>query len=157
MHKILLACLAVFLLTTCVWAEVSIIDPHEHDNNVHTQPWEVEEGVDVAIMPIEVLPLEDDQLKDIVVNESQTMRAFIVLSEGPPEWQCEYVYFQNLHTDEIFVILGVPMPWRPFSDLVWVQDRYLVFDRWAQPHFGMHYVVDTKEKKLVLARTVESQ
>ncbi|GAB1410461.1 hypothetical protein MASR1M90_16150 [Desulfovibrionales bacterium] len=156
MNKIAAICIVIFVLTTCAWAEVHLPDPHNHGSDIHAQPWDTEEVTNVVIMQIEALPLEDSELGDVVVNESQTMRAFLLSAEGPPEWQCEYVYFQDLQTDQTFVILGIPVPWRPFSDLAWVKDQYLVFDRWSQPHFGWHYVVDTKTKKIVLARPVNA-
>ena len=45
----------------------------------------------------------------------------------------------------------LPLPHRPLSDLVWVMDRYLVFDRWSTPHYGIHYVLDAPEQRLILA------
>jgi hypothetical protein len=46
---------------------------------------------------------------------------------------------------------GLPLPHRPITGLVWVWDRYLVFDRWSTPHYGIHYVVDAEERTLLLA------
>lgn len=154
MHKIILTCLAVLVLTTSAWA-THVPDPHDHEGEVHAQPWE-EPDLNVVIMEIEVMPLDDHELENVVVNKSKTMRAFIVDAQGPPEWQCQYIYFQDLETKDSFVILGVPLGYRPFSGLIFVQDRYLVFDRWSQPDFGWHYVVDTQTKKLVLARPVQT-
>jgi hypothetical protein len=49
------------------------------------------------------------------------------------------------------------MEHRDFSDLVWVNDRYLVFDRWSSPHYGMHYIFDVTQKKLLLATPFPDQ
>jgi pimeloyl-ACP methyl ester carboxylesterase len=54
-------------------------------------------------------------------------------------------------TAKVFEIKGLPMEWRPFSDLVWVDNQTLVFDRWSQPHYGVHYEVNVKQKKLIKA------
>lgn len=55
-------------------------------------------------------------------------------------------------TDEkVFEIRGLPMEWRPFSDLAWIDNQTLVFDRWSQPHYGVHYQIDVKRKKLIKA------
>ena len=35
---------------------------------------------------------------------------------------------------EVLEIRGLPLEWRPFSDLIWANDRTLMFDRWSQPH-----------------------
>ncbi len=52
---------------------------------------------------------------------------------------------------KIFEIKGLPMEWRPFSDLAWVNNKNLVFDRWSQPHYGVHYEIDVKQRKLIRA------
>jgi dienelactone hydrolase len=54
-------------------------------------------------------------------------------------------------TGKVFEIKGLPMEWRPFSDLAWVNNQTLVFDRWSQPHYGVHYEVNVKLKKLIRA------
>src|SRR4030095_8107983 len=54
-------------------------------------------------------------------------------------------------TAKIFEIRGLPLGWRPFSDLVWIDNQTLIFDRWSQPHFGVHYAVNVKNRKLLVA------
>jgi hypothetical protein len=54
-------------------------------------------------------------------------------------------------TGKVFEIRGLPMEWRPFSDLAWVNNQTLIFDRWSQPHYGVHYVIDVKRKELIKA------
>ena len=54
-------------------------------------------------------------------------------------------------TGKVFEIKGLPMEWRPFSDPAWVNNQTLVFDRWSQPHYGVHYEVNVKLKKLIRA------
>lgn len=54
-------------------------------------------------------------------------------------------------TGKVFEIRGLPMEWRPFSDLAWVNNQTLVFDRWSQPHYGVHYQIDVRRKKLIKA------
>ena len=54
-------------------------------------------------------------------------------------------------TGKVFEIRGLPMEWRPFSDLAWANNQTLVFDRWSQPHYGVHYEVNVKLKKLIRA------
>lgn len=54
-------------------------------------------------------------------------------------------------TGKVFEIKGLPMEWRPFSDLAWVNNQTLVFDRWSQPHYGVHYEINVKLKKLIRA------
>ena len=54
-------------------------------------------------------------------------------------------------TGKVFEVKGLPMEWRPFSDLTWVNNQTLVFDRWSQPHYGVHYEVNVKLKTLIRA------
>lgn len=54
-------------------------------------------------------------------------------------------------TGKVFEIRGLPMEWRPFSDLAWANNQTLIFDRWSQPHYGVHYEVNVKLKKLIRA------
>ncbi|HWP56222.1 MAG TPA: hypothetical protein VN476_18965, partial [Pyrinomonadaceae bacterium] len=54
-------------------------------------------------------------------------------------------------TGKVFEVKGLPMEWRPFSDLTWVNNQTLVFDRWSQPHYGVHYEVNVKLRKLIRA------
>lgn len=52
---------------------------------------------------------------------------------------------------KVLEIRGLPLEWRPFSNLIWADDRTLMFDRWSQPHYGVHYAVDVQRRKLVAA------
>src|SRR5688500_18683711 len=54
-------------------------------------------------------------------------------------------------TGKIFEIRGLPLEWRPFSNLIWADNRTLMFDRWSQPHYGVHYAVDVERRKLIAA------
>lgn len=61
------------------------------------------------------------------------------------------IYFAERRTGKVYEVRGLPLPHRPFSDLVWLDGRTLVFDRWSQPHYGIHYVVSVRRKRLVMA------
>ena len=61
------------------------------------------------------------------------------------------IYFVEKATGKVYEVRGLPLPHRPFSNLSLVNNRTLVFDRWSQPHYGIHYAVDVREKKLVTA------
>ena len=54
-------------------------------------------------------------------------------------------------TGKILEIRGLPLEWRPFSELFWADNQTLIFDRWSQPHYGVHYAVNLKSGKLVVA------
>jgi hypothetical protein len=61
------------------------------------------------------------------------------------------IYFRDRRTGKVYEVRGLPFPHRPFSDLAWISNTTLVFDRWSQPHYGIHYVMNAKDKKLVSA------
>jgi len=61
------------------------------------------------------------------------------------------IYFVERVTGRVYEVRGLPLPYRPFSALSWVNNRTLAFDRWSQPHYGVHYVVDVRNKRLVTA------
>ena len=131
-------------------------DPHGHVVDVHALPWKTELAPEVVILKVSALDKKPHE--NCVTNQSQTMVAFTIFAgRNPPDWQGEHVYFQKVGTDERFVILGIPMGHRDFSDLGWVNDRYLVFDRWSSPHYGMHYIFDAVQKKLLLATPFPDQ
>ena len=67
------------------------------------------------------------------------------------------IYFVARRAGKVYEVRGLPLDYRPFSDLVWVNNRTLVFDRWSQPHYGVHYVVDVRRKKLVMAAVFPDQ
>ena len=68
----------------------------------------------------------------------------------PDESPSFHLYFVE-SSGKAYEVRGLPLPHRPFSNLVWVNNLTLVFDRWSQPHYGIHYVVNVREKKLVSA------
>ncbi len=84
-----------------------------------------------------------------VMNESKALHAFTTCNEV-----CR-IFVQDLVKGEVYelhapsFILG-----RPFSDLVWIDDRILIFDQWTQPYYGMHYAVNVPERKMLLASPV---
>jgi hypothetical protein len=72
-------------------------------------------------------------------------------SSHPDQSPSFRIYFVERVTGKVYEVRGLPLPHRPFSDLVWANNRVLVFDRWSQPHYGIHYAVNVRGKKLVRA------
>lgn len=65
--------------------------------------------------------------------------------------ETERLFVNDTRTRTVYEIKGIPLPYRPLSDLHW-KDRYrLEFDRWSQPHYGVHYEFEVLRKKLVVA------
>jgi hypothetical protein len=140
------------LATGC--ASTHFADPHGHVVDVHTRPWSAD--IPNARL-VWVDPPPSDRLRDVVTNQSATARAYILEKAWMTDSTRDHVQIEFLDTATVFEVEGIPLEHRPISDLVWTDDRYLVFDRWSQPHYGMHYVVDVAKKTLILATPFPDQ
>jgi hypothetical protein len=87
--------------------------------------------------------------EDLVRSRDQRYEAFTTYH--PDEALSSRIYFFERATRKVYEVRGLPLPHRPFSNLSLVNNRTLVFDRWSQPHYGIHYAVDVRKKQLVTA------
>ena len=136
------------------WVPADFPDPHHHVVDVHTQ------GVPISIPDVRLVRVprpRGERLREVVTNRTASMRAYIVEKPWTTNSRRDHIQIEYLGSGEVFEIEGIPLEYRPFSDLAWVGDRYLVFDRWSQPHYGIHYVVDVVKKKLILASRFPDQ
>ncbi len=88
---------------------------------------------------------------DVTQNQSGTWEAYLVHQQLSGNEFREKLIVQNLQAGKMYEIQGLPLPKRLVSDLVWVTDNVLVFDKWSNPYYGIHYAVDVQEGKLILA------
>ena len=101
-------------------------------------------GTDIPEFSMGEVSLEANTKKEsLVSNRTRTYNAFTVDQTR--------LFVIERSTGKVFEIRGLPLEWRPFSDLTWANDHTLMFDRWSQPHYGVHYSVDIKEKRLTAA------
>ncbi len=119
-------------------------DPHHHIEPVHRAPWTTEMAPDVRLVRVR----SRASGKDTVVSRHHLWRVFVVF---PKDESGGRLRLEAARTGEAYELRGIPLPYRLLSDIVWIDDRYLVFDRWSQPHYGIHYVVDVERRRLVLA------
>jgi hypothetical protein len=143
LHTGLLLILAVILGTQDPQTG-QIPDPHNHVVPVHKKPWNVDLAPQAKIALLDTLVKEP---RDSVLSPNQRWLAF--LFSVPDEWA--RVATQNMQTGKRYQLVGVPLAHRPMSDLVWIDSTLLAFDRWSQPHYGIHYVLDVHQNRLVLA------
>ena len=61
------------------------------------------------------------------------------------------LFVSDRTTQKVLEISGLPLEWRPFSNLTWASNDTLMFDRWSQPHYGVHYEVNVRSRKLLIA------
>lgn len=119
-------------------------DPHKHVVAVHEKPWETDLASDVRMIPLEG-PITE--VRDSVFSPDAQWLAFVF--SAPGEWA--RVGFLEVRGAKRYQLINVPLPYRAVNDIVWIDSTYVVFDRWSQPHHGMHYVVDIRNARLVLA------
>lgn len=63
----------------------------------------------------------------------------------------ERLFVKDTRAGVVYEVRGIPLEHRPFSDLRWYGRNRLALDRWSQPHHGMHYELDVRQKRLVVA------
>jgi hypothetical protein len=127
-------------------------DPHNHVVDVSQTGLSPESTADFEMA--EVSLDADLQRENVIENPSGTFQAFTVCDPAlcSSENCCQdRILVEEMQTGQVCEIQELPLRWRPFSDLVWIADNILVFDRWSGPDHGVHYVVNIQERKLLVA------
>jgi hypothetical protein len=119
-------------------------DPHKHVVAVHEKPWKTDLAPEIKMIPLEGTP---EDIRDSVISPDGRWLAFVFSAQD--EWA--RVGFQETRSGKRYQIINVPLAHRPINDIVWIDSTLVTFDRWSQPHYGMHYVVDVQNTRLVLA------
>lgn len=122
----------------------SIPDPHHHVVAVHEKPWHNELAPDARFVPLS----QTFKITDSLVSPGRSWCAFI---REKNEEEVDRVCILEVRTGKRYQLAGIPLPYRPISGLVWLNDHLLAFDRWSQPHYGIHYVVDVQKYSVVLS------
>lgn len=63
-----------------------------------------------------------------------------------------HLFVRDRRMHRVREVRGLPLEWRPFSDLTWARDGTLLVDRWSSPHYAMHYALDVARRRLVAAQ-----
>ena len=143
--SVALAALALFVPVAGSAQRVSPVrDPHRHVLPVHQLPWTTELASDARFDRVR----DHVSGRDTVRSPNKQWRAFVAESAAESGGR---VRIESVSSEETYELRDLPLPYRPISHMVWITDRYLAFDRWSQPHYGVHYVVDVVARKLVLA------
>jgi hypothetical protein len=122
----------------------SVPDPHRHPVPVHQQPWRNELAPNARFVSIDTALIGHDTTP----SPNHRWLAFVC---DRPEDQSARVCVQEAQTGRQYKLRGIPLPYRPISGLIWLNDTLLTFDRWSQPHYGVHYVVDVRRLCVVLS------
>ncbi len=119
-------------------------DPHHHVVPVHQLPWTTELAPDARLVRLGGPTAGADS----VPSPDGRWRAFVVDRKDEPGGR---VCVEAVPGGARYELRGLPLPYRPISALVWLDSTRLAFDRWSQPHYGIHYVLDVRQRRLVLA------
>jgi hypothetical protein len=135
----LIAVLGFYILASSQSPRPALPKSHRHigvDNPAKGQPMPEFSMVETT--------LEAGTIKeDLRTNRNRKYDAFTV--------SLTRIFVAERRTGKTIEIRGLPLEWRPFSNLTWVDNRILMFDRWSQPHFGVHYAVNVEGRNLVAA------
>ena len=153
-----LCLLIIFIAQGCQTVEVSPViaptptfpDPHHHVVDVNNNSLGPQNADGFKITEVSVAP--DLSHEQATLNQDGTLEAFTTCDQS-----CR-ILFKELETGHIYEIQAPSFsPARPFSGPVWITSDILIFDQWSQPHYGVHYAVDVRDKKLILASPFTDQ
>lgn len=99
-------------------------------------------AVDIPEFSMNEVSLDPAKRENLVISRNKKFEAFTV--EGTR------LFVLERRTRKLLQITGLPLEWRPFSDLTWADNQTLMFDRWSQPHYGVHYKVNVISRKLLV-------
>jgi hypothetical protein len=92
------------------------------------------------------------QKKKEATNYSNTLRAYTVPGIGT----AEQIVIEDLKTNRIFILEGLPPSPREFSQLIWVNENILSVERWSNPHYGWRYQIDVQKQQLITEDNIAS-
>jgi hypothetical protein len=133
------ACAVLFALPFAAFAQMPKV--HRHYGKMASTLAEVAPEFSMA----ETTLKKADKKANVAINKNRTFEAFTVDDEIR-------IFIKDRKTGKIFEIKGLPFEWRYFSDLVWADNQTLMFDRWSEPHFAVHYAVNAVKRKLIAAK-----
>ena len=119
-------------------------DPHHQVISLKAESLGTDLTSGVKILPMSGIALDG---RDSLLSPNGQWRAFVFTAQD--EWA--RLSLEYIRTGKRYQVIGLPLPHRPISDLVWIDSTLLAFDRWSQPHYGMHYVLDVQRARLILA------
>ncbi len=130
-------------------------DPHHHVVDLTSGTVPVSIRVDFRFAQVTLDP--NVERYDVVTSSDGAYQAFRVEEPSAGGGFMDRLIVEDLSSGKTYEIQGLPAPWRPFSDLVWIDPDILVFDRWSQPHYGWHYAVDVRQGQLIQAAPFPDQ
>ena len=120
------------------------IDVHQYVVQVHQPPWTTDLAPDARVVPLERSVVGSDS----TISPDGRWRAFLIESPDEPGGR---ICIETVSGGQRGELRGLPLPYRPLSALVWLDAEHLAFDRWSQPHYGIHYVLNVRLRRLILA------
>jgi hypothetical protein len=125
--------------------------PHKHFGPVNTGKPAVEKMEDIQITGLSEMTYK--VISEPVSNKTRSFRAFVVDAPNPKVGDLrESLVVEDTTSRKWYRLRSELFSHRPISDLVWADDYYLHFDIWTTPHFGVHYILNAGEMRVVFAQ-----
>jgi hypothetical protein len=140
--RIILACGLVTLLGLRSHTLSQSLKPSPPKSHSHLRAGKSAVGIDIPEFSMAVATLEAGVKKEnLIADRHRRYAAFTV--------NYTRLFVEDRGTGKLFEIHGLPLGRRPFTNLIWANGRTLMFDRWSQPHYGIHYAVNVQSGKLI--------
>ena len=128
-----------------------VADPHGHLVDVHAGEWSVDLAPKANMVEVDYPGFTD---RGDLVYSPESLWAACTVRVAVDSMVLDRIEFARVigaESVKVMELAGLPLPHRPLTDLAWVDERWLVFDRWSTPHYGIHYVLDAREAALAHA------
>lgn len=140
----------------------AVPDPHNHPENPHLQTDSLPELTEIMpelprLLIFEAEPPRIDCVGslnrqcEVLLSENARWRATIAQEiERFPEETIRF-RLEDRTGNRVYRIEGLPFPSADISDPVFYGNRFLIFDRWHNNNYAVHFVIDLSAAKLILA------
>ncbi len=133
----------------CVARVPQVPDPHRHLASPDAKEFEPSVLRAYRFERLANPPLAPEQA---VASPDRRYLAYV--AEAPAQglnYQPEHFFLQEVATGHVWMLRNSLFPHRYVEQPTWIDDRYVCFDIWTTPHYGVHFVVDANDQRLIHA------
>lgn len=150
MWRNIILLLPVALAPGCTSVDLARLpDPHRHFGNVHMQ------DPSTNVMSGVVFRLASHVPTNTLLSVRRPDGHGLAYTADSPVPGCNYepemLFLVDPWTGKTYRLENLHFLHRYIRALEWIDTRFLCFDIWTGPHFGVHYVIDTRTKRLIHA------
>ncbi len=133
----------------CTARVPQVPDPHQHLASPDAKEFEP-----TVLQAYHFERLSNPPLAPGSAVASPDRRYLAYVAEAPVEglnYQPEHFFLQEIATGDVWMLRNSLFPNRLVEQPTWVDDRYVCFDIWTTPHYGVHFVIDADDQRLIHA------